>query len=327
MQLAGKRTDHLRSFIDMCLYAMLRDKGIPIPRALKNKRVVIDFADRPESNISIEKALSEVHFDVWSTSRRIQATFRAIDALPELAWEIIFFSTYFAAPDFLVTLLEAADVIRNLDVWSLANIFKAVTRQDRRHVSDWFGHGHMQVRLQGNIFRQLGRTQARTSLLAHLEKIDNNNFKNISWKNGAQWRPKSSIFSDLQQIPGIGLYQSVQFWLALAVVHHTYPKHLDTCWALAGPGSRRGLNWLYKFPVGLFRASNSLETHPFFLKHTRELQHLLLSHPDLTVRRGDNREIKKCKEELKNLLLRPDGVNYLLCEYQRVVAWMRAHPE
>ena len=65
---------------------------------------------------------------------------------------------------------------------------------------------------------------------------------------------------------------------------------------------------------------------PVFLKHTGELQHLLLSHPDLTVRRGDTRQIKQCKEELKNLLLRPDGVSYLLCEYQRVVAWMRAHP-
>lgn len=240
---------------------MLRDKEIPIPRALK--KVVIDFADRPESNISIEKALSEIYFDVWSTSGRIQATFRAIDCLPELAWAILFFSTYFAAPDFLVTLLEAADVIRNLESWSLASIFKAVTRQDRRNVSDRFGHGHMQVRLQGNIFRQLGRTQARTSLLA------NNNFKNISWKDGAQWRPKSDIFPTFNGSRGLDFICLFNFGLALAVVHHTYPKHLDTCWR--GLGAAVALTGCTSFlwACGPLPRKQFFGNTPVFLKHTR----------------------------------------------------------
>ena len=167
---------------------MLRDKEIPIPRALKNKRVVIDFADRPREQYFHWKGAERSLF--WCLEH-VEADPGQIQGHRLLAGAGLgnsFFSTYFAAPDFLVTLLEAADVIRNRESWSLANIFKAVTWQDRRHVSDRFGHGNMPVRLQGNIFRQLGRTQARTSLLA------NNNFKNISWKDGAQWRPKSDIF-------------------------------------------------------------------------------------------------------------------------------------
>ena len=80
VQVAAQRTGHVRSFVHMCLYPMLRDKELPVPHTLKNKHVAIDFADWPSSQISIETALGLVHFDVWSISKRIQATFKAIES-------------------------------------------------------------------------------------------------------------------------------------------------------------------------------------------------------------------------------------------------------
>ena len=57
------------------------------PALWRTSGLLLTSRTGPESNISIEKALSEVYFDVWSTSRRIQVTFRAIDSLPrQIFW-------------------------------------------------------------------------------------------------------------------------------------------------------------------------------------------------------------------------------------------------
>ena len=56
----------------MCLYAMLRDKELPIPRTLTNKRVVIDFADQPAGQSSIKTA-SQVPRHHTATSQPSQS--------------------------------------------------------------------------------------------------------------------------------------------------------------------------------------------------------------------------------------------------------------
>ena len=325
--LAGSTNDHLDIFVHLCFFAMMRDKaGTHVPAWLGRKIVALNFKGRVAETRSIAHVLDHVHFDVWPTCPRVCATVSACTRLPQFSWYFSFLSVFFASFAFMQALNEKIDRIAALSEVTLSSVFNMVTRGSKGHIQDWFGRGHQYVRLQANYYAKFGKKQARTLLLQHLQRVEALELHKLPWKSDYQWRMKEDIMKDLRRCPGIGLYQGCQLWLFLAFAHDTYPKQLDQQWAACGPGTRRGLLWLNGFPAHFCNTNEAKCSNQFFYFLMRGVQHKLLSHSSLRSTPGDSQHIRACKEELKKLLQRVDGVTYMMCELQRVIGWLEAHP-
>ena len=61
----------------------------------------------------------------------------------------------------------------------------------------------------------------------------------------------------------------------------------------------------------------------FFFKQSADMRRRIFCHPDLADAPGDSQNIRQCKIELRSLLSRPDGFHYQLCEFQRIIQYVR----
>ncbi|CAL1166215.1 unnamed protein product [Cladocopium goreaui] len=288
-RVASTQHEQIALLIQLCVYAILRDQGRSL-QTVGCRHAALQFHDgRPRPAKTLHDAMNAVQFDVWSTAPKYVAAKKLLDQChsPTEVLQTSYLMTWFGSAIFAQELLRIRD--GGGPIGSYKQEVARVLRNKGCHCADLVSSGTIWHRLQRGHLRKLGKLAARTQLLHYFE-------------------------------------------------------YLVQSYSEFGPGTKRGLLWLAGFPTQLCAGSTSTPTLQFFYRLLAETFHCFRSHRDLQPCAGDTTAIRAakvprphtlqigrntpasqpCEALLRNEVSDHDSWAWLLCEYQRAVAWLAA---
>ncbi|CAL1170787.1 unnamed protein product [Cladocopium goreaui] len=283
-RVASTQHEQIALLIQLCVYAILRDQGRSL-QTVGCRHAALQFHDgRPRPAKTLHDAMNAVQFDVWSTAPKYVAAKKLLDQCHS--------PTEVLQTSYLMTWFGSAifaqELLRIRDgggpIGSYKQEVARVLRNKGCHCADLVSSGTIWHRLQRGHLRKLGKLAARTQLLHYFEQLEPQMVP-PKLKDGRVWRTKKQILKQLKQLPNF---------------------------STAG------------FPTQLCAGSTSTPTLQFFYRLLAETFHCFRSHRDLQPCAGDTTAIRAAKALLRNEVSDHDSWAWLLCEYQRVVAWLAA---